>query len=125
MALELVVPRPVEVYLVAVPLPLVVLVRVLVLVLAVSDQATQGEASAAPVVQVVDCSVTRPVEALAPALAPAPARVDLAQAAGLAQVLDLALVVGQELPSNNPLLHARVLAAPHSAPSQKRTTAPM
>ena len=121
MASELV-PRPVEVYLVAVLPPLVVLVRALAL--AVSDQATQ-EASAAPLVQVVDCSVTRPVEALAPALAPAPARVDLAQAAGLAQVLDLALVVGQELPSNNPLLHARVLAAPHSAPSQKRTTAPM
>ena len=117
MASELV-PRPVEVYLVAVLPPLVVLVRALAL--AVSDQATQ-EASAAPLVQVVDCSVTRPVEDLVPGLAPA--RVDLAQAAGLAQ--DLVLVVEQEAPSNNPLLHARVLAAPHSAPSQKRTTAPM
>ena len=122
MALELVVPRPVEVYLVAVPPPLVVLVRAPVLALAVSDRATQG-ASAAPVVQVVDCSVTRPVEGLALGLAPE--RVDLAQAAGLAQVLDLDLVVEQEPPSNNPLPHARVLAAPHSAPSQKRTTAPM
>lgn len=117
MASELV-PRPVEVYLVAVLPPLVVLVRALAL--AVSDQATQ-EASAAPLVQVVDCSVTRPVEDLVPGLAPA--RVDLAQAAGLA--LDLVLVVEQEAPSNNPLLHVRVLAAPHSAPSQKRTTAPM
>ena len=117
MASELV-PRPVEVYLVAVLPPLVVLVRALAL--AVSDQATQ-EASAAPLVQVVDCSVTRRVEDLVPGLAPA--RVDLAQAAGLA--LDLVLVVEQEAPSNNPLLHARVLAAPHSAPSQKRTTAPM
>lgn len=119
MASELV-PRPVEVYLVAVLPPLVVLVRALAL--AVSDQATPTqEASAAPLVQVVDCSVTRPVEDLVPGLAPA--RVDLAQAAGLA--LDLVLVVEQEAPSNNPLLHARVLAAPHSAPSQKRTTAPM